>query len=334
MTFMSKKASEIAPFVSLIVTAYQQPSILRLLLLSLAHQEFGDCWEVIVCDDGSDNQVLSCVRSFAEQSIVNLRYVWHPDNGYRLSRSRNNGIRLSSGEILIFLDGDMIVKPDFIRSHVEAHLSGRSRGRFRKHRPRLICGSRGWVFTSEHGFNDRLRENLDVFLAECECRVRYSESVSQQRMIQSTTPWMACAGCNFSVQRSQHIWFDEKFVGWGPEDREFAFRLSQKHGYEIRFEPATQAFHIEENLMEQFSPMRPTSHQEITLYLKNLLYFKALYPDSDLDPILTGLRYYRLDPATDQWCLASNGPDVSASPAELWAVAKGWLQRSGLASSD
>ena len=46
-----------------------------------------------------------------------LDHVWHEDRGFRAAEIRNRAILAARGTYCIFLDGDCIVRPDFVASH-------------------------------------------------------------------------------------------------------------------------------------------------------------------------------------------------------------------------
>ncbi len=53
------------------------------------------------------------------QAIFNLKIVKQADSGR--AKSRNKGAEVSTGEILIFLDDDMLIEPGLIEKHVRRH---------------------------------------------------------------------------------------------------------------------------------------------------------------------------------------------------------------------
>ncbi len=106
---------------SVIVTTYNQPQYLQLVLHALNRQTVSD-FEVIVCDDGSSAETSELIALHRKEASFPLLHYWHEDTGFRPGQSRNGGIKASSGEWLIFIDGDMVVHPRFIESH------GRSAG--------------------------------------------------------------------------------------------------------------------------------------------------------------------------------------------------------------
>jgi len=102
---------------SVIVPAYNNSSILEACLKSMRDSEDTD-FEIIVVDDGSvDKAVLSVAKSYADVVIE------HGDNHGR-SRARNTGIRHSKGEILLFIDSDVVIRKDTVgkvRRYFEIH---------------------------------------------------------------------------------------------------------------------------------------------------------------------------------------------------------------------
>jgi len=278
-----------------ILSVYEQPVMLDLALAALAAQDFPGSFEVIVCDDGSSPRMLDVCRRAADRLDLDLRFVWQPDREYRLARSRNNAIRCAQGDLLVFLDGDIVVKPDFLRLHSEAHEQPR----------RIVCGPRRWV---EVEADDPAGVGLgageiEPMLGQFEKTSRDVDRQFLRKWFESSHPWLACAGYGFSVRRSECVHFDEEFVGWGVEDREFVCRLVHRHGHSVSFREDIDVFHLEplHEGPEPFDPVRPTAHHDIVRYLKNNVYFWSLYPDLDLSPAVKGVLRYRLRREADTW---------------------------------
>lgn len=106
--------------VSVIVPTYNRPAELRLCLLSLCRQtRLPD--EVLVADDGSRDDTAVLVRDFAgsPDCPFELRHVWQEDLGFRKPKILNETVRRSQGDFLVFIDGDCMAHPEFIRSHLD-----------------------------------------------------------------------------------------------------------------------------------------------------------------------------------------------------------------------
>src|SRR5437870_3933552 len=205
--------------VSLIISAYRQARELARTLPRFIAQRYNDPIEYLICDDGSGLGTLACIRKW--QGEANIRYLWQPDMGFRLARSRNNGLRCATGDIIVCVDADLLVGHDFVAKHVAAHQAF----------PSLVCGGRKRVFVRElDGLPiDSTLDNILEHPGLISCQ--RSDDWFQMKYARTPTPWIACIGANFSFVRCQSpVFFDEKFEGWGCEDQEFACRLWKRHG--------------------------------------------------------------------------------------------------------
>ncbi len=111
---MSREISP--PFASVIIPTYNRKDSLRLTLDSLAHQTYAaDHFEVIVVDDGGSDDTASVMP---KRPLFALRYVRQQNQG--AAAARNRGAVEARGEILIFLDDDIRVVPEFIEAMVAA----------------------------------------------------------------------------------------------------------------------------------------------------------------------------------------------------------------------
>src|SRR5947209_6393902 len=98
------------PEVSLIVTSYQKPRHLRLVLASIAKQRGVDGrFELIVADDGSTDETPALVELFAVSADFPVKFTTHPHESFQVSRSRNEGLSASVAPYLVFADGDCLL---------------------------------------------------------------------------------------------------------------------------------------------------------------------------------------------------------------------------------
>ena len=75
--------------------------------------------EIIVVDDGSPSPAKEVVNSRSVKEPFQLRYVRQENAGP--AEARNNGFKHSSNELVLFIDDDILVFPDLIKRHAEAH---------------------------------------------------------------------------------------------------------------------------------------------------------------------------------------------------------------------
>lgn len=90
--------------VSTIVPVYNGARYLGEALESIFAQDYRPI-EVIVVDDGSEDDTARIARSFAS-----MRYLWQPNQGP--AAARNAGIAIASGEFIAFLDHDDLMAPE------------------------------------------------------------------------------------------------------------------------------------------------------------------------------------------------------------------------------
>ena len=65
----------------------------------------------------TDARVPAPLQAAASPLAGRLRHVWQPDEGFRLSAARNRAIREATGELIVFVDGDCLLRPDFVEAH-------------------------------------------------------------------------------------------------------------------------------------------------------------------------------------------------------------------------
>ena len=98
-----------SPLVSVIVPTYNNEKYLANCLNSLLVQTFQD-FEIIVVDDGSTDQTTKLLKAF--KTNPSIRVHTQPNSG--ISATRNQGLKLSRGKFISFVDSDDCVAPDFL----------------------------------------------------------------------------------------------------------------------------------------------------------------------------------------------------------------------------
>ena len=110
-------SNRIAGDTSLIITTYNWPEALGAVLNSVRHQAVLPR-EVLIADDGSGEETRELIAQLAPEFPCQLRHIWHPDEGYQVARIRNLAAEQSTGDYLIFIDGDCLLRADFIQQHL------------------------------------------------------------------------------------------------------------------------------------------------------------------------------------------------------------------------
>lgn len=89
------------PLVSVIIPVHNRAAILPRAIDSVLKQSYRDL-ELIVVDDGSNDNIKCVVSNFADGRLVYLRH----DINRGVSAARNTGIKAAHGEYIAFLDSD------------------------------------------------------------------------------------------------------------------------------------------------------------------------------------------------------------------------------------
>lgn len=105
--------------VSVIIPTYNREEVLLGTLNALLDIDYpAHLWEIIIVDDGSNDGSEVAVRKWIERVEASAKYIKQENAGP--AAARNRGATVAQGEVLIFIDNDIIVEPDFIRRHLEA----------------------------------------------------------------------------------------------------------------------------------------------------------------------------------------------------------------------
>lgn len=246
---------------------------LGITLRALSEQKIDkSLFEVVIIDDGSSIDLSPVIRE--AQKKINIVFIRQEPLGY--TTARNKGIAAASGEIILFMDDDVIVNSDFLTYHLENHLNDSNH---------VIVGDRynsylGNINSSVSmniienaligNFNPLLRKSRIDYYAKQTFRV------FDQTLNGDPVPWICFVTRNVSV-RKEHLLhvggFDIGFKGWGVDDIELGYRL-YNIGLKYRHVPQAAVFHLEH-------PIHPQKKDEL---VKNLNYFIEKY--SRLEPKL------------------------------------------------
>jgi peptidoglycan/xylan/chitin deacetylase (PgdA/CDA1 family)/glycosyltransferase involved in cell wall biosynthesis len=106
---------------SAVISTYnRRDALLSQTLPAIFNQDLpADEFEVIVIVDGSTDGTGAALHELRPKCA--FRVIEQPNRG--LSASRNTGINAARSDLIIFIDDDIICKPDVFRRHVEAHAS-------------------------------------------------------------------------------------------------------------------------------------------------------------------------------------------------------------------
>jgi glycosyltransferase involved in cell wall biosynthesis len=205
---------------ALVITTHERPDALAAVLGSVERQRVAPD-EIVIADDGSARTTKEVIAAFASRSSVPVREVSQPHEGFRAARLRNLGIAATQADYLVFIDGDMLLHPEFIADHQ------------RLARPGFY--TQGVRVHTDAALTQKLID------APAALPSFWSGGLGGlRRLYLLRAPWLgamtrgiangviAIKSCNLGVWRDDLVTangFNEAFVGWGPEDKELCARL-------------------------------------------------------------------------------------------------------------
>jgi len=212
--------------VSLLISTYNWEEALSLCLKSVLSQtRLPD--EIIIADDGSNNNTYKLIKNISVTSSIPIHHVWHKDDGFRKTIILNKAIARCTKDYIIQIDGDIILNKHFVQDQLDELRPGY-----------YLNGSRGkinYYFTNKylkegifniHFYSPGIYRKLNVIRLPFLTRFfyHYKEHAKER-------------GCNMSFWRSDIIainGYDERIIGYGYEDIDIGYRL-RRLGLQKRF---------------------------------------------------------------------------------------------------
>ncbi|MBI5416489.1 glycosyltransferase family 2 protein [Candidatus Poribacteria bacterium] len=203
--------SDLNPKISVIIPVYNGEETISYCIKAVQNSSFTN-HEIIVVDDGSTDNTVEKIRKFLSVKLL-------LQNHYGPAAARNYGAKQAKGEILFFLDADVILESDAL----------------------LVCND---AFTDPkikilNGIYHKIPSNPS-FITEYKALFEYYWfTVYKERQIYKSFMGR-CAGINKNVFEETGG-YNTKYVSASVEQEELGFRLSQH--YKIYLEPRMQGKH-------------------------------------------------------------------------------------------
>ncbi|HMO31650.1 MAG TPA: glycosyltransferase family 2 protein [Lacibacter sp.] len=216
---------------SLCIATYNWPAALKACLQTVLQQRTLP-GEVIIADDGSTAETEAVVAAFRQQLPVPVKHIWQPDEGFRLAQIRNKAFAAAQHPLVVQIDGDLLLHPEFIADHQRAA----RRGTF-------IAGSR--VLVDQQLSQALLDAEGNIFPPVFSRHVKKSYNGVRIPLLSAVNRYLQrggngykyVLGCNMSFWKEDLLavnGYNESFTGWGKEDNDIAIRLVNA-GVQLRF---------------------------------------------------------------------------------------------------
>ncbi|MFY4776548.1 glycosyltransferase [Metabacillus sp. RGM 3146] len=282
--------------VSIIMPCYNKYELVSLSLHCLLKQSFNPSWfELILIDDCSDDQTPNIPNEI--DPPFRFKYI-RPAKNMGRSCARNLGLFHALGEVIIFLDAEMLTEPEFVENHYKHHAINQNV---------VVCGAmhnrRIYTYLM-NPFDKQMLFPLITERAIDNNLFKYvsfpdwyglkvlNEGVSHfgNDLTDFSLPYIAFLSGNVSVRKNQLEktgFFDESFKGWGSEDWELGYRL-YKNGARFILDPSTFCYHQE----------HPASLNNFPEAMENLCKFINKFPNIDVLGLAlkytSGLSFYQI----------------------------------------
>jgi GT2 family glycosyltransferase len=222
--------------VSVVIPYFRRLRNLRLVLAALAEQDLarGE-FEVVVGSLEHCSELAALLGEFSGRVDVRCVCVAEPWN---VARARNLALHAVEGDIVQLLDADMLLPRGYLRRLI---------ARFQACASQVLVGQ--MLNYDEgadvHGFGEHdFGFYRDRFLAR-EDRAGLPPDI--RWTIEQPLPWALCWTAAIALPRTalqgSQLYFDTRFKGWGVEDTEWGFRLTQA-GLPIVFADDLWAIHL------------------------------------------------------------------------------------------
>lgn len=218
------------PNVSVIVPTFRRYGPLLDSLADLLRQQ-GPSFEIIVADQNDEWPADIEPRRSALAADPRVRWLTIRPPG--VVAARNEAVRQSAGEILVFIDDDVVIRnPQFLARHVECYQDSNIAG--------VIGRERAADAANDGQVDPRPPEDWSD-------RVPVAQVFGFGRDGDRAAIVCTFSTCNGSVRRSAFLavgGFDENFSGnsYG-DDYDLALRLHAR-GYRLRYEPGAALVHL------------------------------------------------------------------------------------------
>ena len=227
--------------ISVIIPTYGREKILIESIKDVLQQDYPD-FEILVIDQTQNHE--QATETFLETLANSQKISWYKVSWASLPGARNYGVRRAKGDIVLFIDDDVKLKPNYLQAHAKNYQEDQE-----------IGAVAGRVF-------DRMK--LADFATANEDNSPYTIDYLPEQakdpgiawyyidLVHTTKPQevISARGCNMSFRKEiftkYGIWFDERFRGSAVrEESDFCLRL-RKTGYKIWYAPEADLVHLGE----------------------------------------------------------------------------------------
>lgn len=220
--------------ISLIIPIYKKKEFIEAVLHSINFQTYKN-FEVIVTED--DNSLGKFIKDLQKNLNYKLIHIQQEDKGYRRNTALNNGVKISTGNLIVVIDQDCMIHPKFLEEYAKNYnkadlFTGRRFNLGKKYSEKILK-------TKERKFN--LVELL------------ISDSPKKKFLDALYIPWLPfkrnsrVLGSNFAIKKEflkKINGFNEDYIGYGLEDVDLEKRVEMAGGIRISMKNKAIQYHL------------------------------------------------------------------------------------------
>jgi len=206
--------------------------------------------EIIVADDGSNDSTFHFCQELLEAGVIHKYANTESYDKATPAKARNYGISEATGDLLIFADDDCLPHPNLVEQYMKNTQRGYCAVGYRSSLPAIL---------------EKDIENFDPEkdLEEGRPKLYY------QRVKDNNFIWHHFSSGSFAIWREDlgKVRFDEDFIGYGLEDRHFAWLLDRA-GIKFDFLYTAIIYH------DHAAPNRPRSEKDKELQINKKMFYE------------------------------------------------------------
>lgn len=290
--------------ISIIISTFNKSSRLKLCLHFLSNIDVDFATELIIVNDGSiDNTnkiIQEQLKAFDDKISINI--INTSNNGRALAR--NIGAKNATYELLLFLDDDIIIDEETLRSHIKLHSKSTNivRGKI-LHLPYMKSFQDPCILPECSpnlkalyknmliDLNKSVDSHFEIFKKYCK-EAKFEKLIRRAVLDNNYFKWLCFSGANTSIEKKLFYRmgeFDYNFKKtWGCEDIELGYRISRNNNIEFIYNMSCVAYHLDHFRANYFEEHKINMDYFIEKYPdeKNLqylsMYFQNLITEDEL----------------------------------------------------
>lgn len=219
--------------ISVIIPTRNRAPQVEVCVLTLTNQTLPkEEYEVVIVDDGSTDDTVERLLPYKDKINLTIVQTHRTDPSFRAALVRNIGAKHAKGEILFFIDSDIIADPDLLKEHLKSYFEEQLKSAEEKREISVI----GYRFHLRRDFHHILRhlirqkkfDSIPYLPMQVDAREGGYRYYKIKDIDEFPAPWRFYHSNNISM--SKEIFekvggFAEDFTGWGNEDIELGYRL-------------------------------------------------------------------------------------------------------------